>query len=159
MAKIVISEEKIYMAVAAKAPIVGKPFFCCSAEMKRGLKGMTAKFYGRFTPPVISTHEMGNGIYYVNTNIGTFIAKVGNVNEDIDKVYMAVAAKAPVVGKDYSCYKLKCGNGYKKISPLSCLLGDECNDKVKIAQNLCDSFYYVVTENGAFVVNVCDTSN
>ena len=64
-----------------------------------------------------------------------------------DKVYMAIAHEVPVMGQNYSCYKLEFINGQPKLISWS-------TTTVKGIIYLGNNIYQVTTLNSVYIVNV-----
>ena len=64
-----------------------------------------------------------------------------------DKVYMAIAHEAPVIGEKYSCYKMEFINGQPKLIAWS-------TSTVKGINYMGNNIYQVTTRNSVYIVNV-----
>lgn len=64
-----------------------------------------------------------------------------------DKVYMALAHKAPVIGEKYSCYKIEYINGQPKLTGCT-------TSTVKKVIEMGNNIYNVTTCNSVYIVNV-----
>lgn len=66
-------EEKVYVAIANKVPVVGKSYSCYKVELIDGKPKLTALS----TSTVKEISSLGNNIYKVNTLNSTYFVSVG----------------------------------------------------------------------------------